>query len=145
MRLTVQARPHEHGWELWLDEARLAQVRALANAADQVRDILDTQDPSVDHATWDIRITPDIPQMPAVTAAREATAAAAAAQLRAAQMTRDLVVSLRDAGLSIPDTATILGVTQARIYQIIRSATKASAPQAQGRRRSATPRATMTR
>ena len=138
MRLTVQARPHEHGWELWLDEARLTQVRALANAADQVRDILDTQDPSVDHATWDIRITPDIPQTPAVTAAREATAAAAAAQLRAAQMTRDLVVSLRDAGLSIPDTATILGVTQARIYQIIRSASRGSAATTtpQGRRRS---------
>ena len=53
-----------------------------------------------------------------VTAARQATAKAAAASQAAAQQTRRVVQRLRASGLSVTDSAAILGVSRGRISQL---------------------------
>lgn len=118
MTISVTARRWRGGWELWVDEERVTQVRLLRNAVQQVIDFLDTEDPDVDHSGWEVLVTPDIPEMSAVTAARQATTAAAAAQEQAAGMMRSAVADLRGSGLSVSDVAAVLGVSRTRVTQL---------------------------
>lgn len=117
--VTVTAHKWEHGWELWINGEPATQVATLDKAENQVRDYLDTVDPNTDHSTTTITVRPDLgPLADDVAAARTATREATAASINAARQTRDVVHRLREAGLSVTDTAAILGVSRGRISQL---------------------------
>lgn len=120
--IAVTARRWEHGWELILGEDDATQVRTLDKATQQVRDYLDTLHPETDHSEWDVEITPDLgnPRDLSVRIknARLATAKASAAQRAAAAQSRALACTLRAEGLSVTDSAAILGVSRGRVTQL---------------------------
>lgn len=109
------------GWELLDGDHAMTQVRRLSDARQQVIDYLDTVDPDVAHADWDIIIIPAIPQATLVEQAKAATKEAADAQATAAAQSREVARSLRASGLSIDDTAWIMGVSRSRISQLARA------------------------
>lgn len=120
MNITTTAHRWEHGWELWLDGEPATQVTTLDQAAEQVRDYLDTIRPETDHSEWEVAVVPDLGDLGnRVQAAREATAAAATAQEEAARRSREVAKALREAGLSVTDSATILGVSRGRVSQLV--------------------------
>lgn len=120
MNITTTAHRWEHGWELWLDGEPATQVTTLDQAAQQVRDYLDTVDPDTDHSDWAVTIEPALGTLwEHVRAAREATAAAAQAQEDAARQAREVARELRAAGLSVTDSAAILGVSRGRVSQLV--------------------------
>lgn len=116
--ITVTATRWQRGWELWIDDDHVTQSRTLADAAQQVRDYLDTDDETTDHSDWDITIVPDIDGYRDVVAARKATEEAAKAQADAAARTRSAVRALRDQGISTTDCSVILGVSRGRVSQL---------------------------
>ncbi|MDR1768747.1 MAG: antitoxin HicB [Propionibacteriaceae bacterium] len=119
MDLVVTARRWERGWELWIDEHHVTQSRTLADAEQQVRDYLDTDDPVVDHNGWQIAVVPDIgPLSDEVAQARRATELAARSAQSAAKQSRETVRHLRSAGYSVTDSAIILGVSRGRVSQL---------------------------
>ena len=109
------------GWELLDGDHAMTQVRRLSHARQQVIDYLDTVDPDVAHADWDIIIIPAIPQATLVEQAKAATKEAADAQATAAAQSREVARSLRASGLSIDDAAWIMGVSRSRISQLARA------------------------
>lgn len=109
------------GWELLDGDHAMTQVRRLSDARQQVIDYLDTVEPDVAHADWDIIIIPAIPQATSVEQAKAATKEAANAQATAAAQSREVARSLRASGLSIDDTAWIMGVSRSRISQLARA------------------------
>jgi len=118
--ISVTAVRWERGWELWLDGEPATQVTTLDQAVQQVRDYLDTVDPDVDHADWEVTISPDLGELGEhVKAARAATAEAARAQEDAARRAREVARELRAAGLSVTDSAVILGVSRGRVSQLV--------------------------
>ena len=83
--LTVTARRWERGWELWLDDQHVTQSTTLADAEQQVRDYLDTDQDDVDHSAWTITIVLELGALGReVAAARRATEEAAKAKARSA-------------------------------------------------------------
>lgn len=121
--ITATARRWEHGWELWLDGEAATQVSTLDQAPAQIRDYLDTVDPGVDHAGWQVVVTPELGELgERVRAARSATIAAAQAQEDAARRAREVAKALREAGLSVTDSAAILGVSRGRVSQLVAAA-----------------------
>lgn len=118
--ITATARKWEHGWELWLDGEAATQVATLDKAEQQVRDYLDTEDPDLDHSTWNVTVVPDIGILgEEVAAARDAKNEAVAASAAAASQARRVVRHLREAGFSVTDSAAILGVSRGRISQLV--------------------------
>ncbi|MDR1386110.1 MAG: antitoxin HicB [Propionibacteriaceae bacterium] len=118
--ITVIAHSWALGWELIVGDLGATQVRTLARAERQVRDYLDTIDPDVDHAGWAIEIVPALgPVSEEVRAAKAATVAAAAAQVEAGRRLRAVVRELRSQGLSLEDTACVLGVSKGRVSQLV--------------------------
>ncbi|OLT54428.1 antitoxin HicB [Corynebacterium sp. CNJ-954] len=118
--LTVTARRWSGGWELILDEDNATSVRTLARATEQVRDYLDTVAPEVDHSGVSITIVPDIGHLAEqITLTREQTAAAAQAQATAAAQSRQVAQALRQEGLSLADSAVLLGVSKGRVAQLL--------------------------
>ena len=109
------------GWELLDGDHAMTQVRRLSDARQQVIDYLDTVDPDVAHADWDIIIIPAIPQATLVEQAKAATKEAADAQATASAQSREVARSLRASGLSIDDAAWIMGVSRSRISQLARA------------------------
>ena len=121
--ITVMATRWKLGWELELDTGGVTQARTLDRAAQQVRDYLDTVDPGTDHGDWAIDVVPQIgPLLEQARQAREASLAASASSAAAARQMRQAVADLRDAGLSVSDTATVLNVSRGRISQLVRAA-----------------------
>lgn len=120
--VAVTATRWSQGWELTLegDEDPATQVRTLDKARQQVIDYLDTVDPDVDHSDWTITVTPaDEAVAQQVHAVREGTLAAARAQDAAARSTRDLVAALDREGYKSADIAGLLGVSRARVSQLL--------------------------
>jgi len=118
--ITVTATRWALGWELAVPDVGATQTRTLARAAQQVRDYLDTTSPNVDHSDWTITVVPDLDGMQdEVRQAKEATAAAAAAQVEAGRRMRTLAGRLRAQGLSMADTACVLGVSKGRVSQLV--------------------------
>jgi len=108
------------GWELTVGNIGATQVRTLATAEQQVRDYLDTVDPATDHVDWVIHVVPDLGSViDEVRQAKTATDAAAKAQQDAARRMRDVAGKLRSQGLSLADTACVLGVSKARVSQLV--------------------------
>jgi len=69
----------------------------------------------------DITIIPAIPQAQSVKQAKAATQDAIDAQAAAAAQSREVARSLRASGLSIDDTAWIMGVSRSRVSQLARA------------------------
>lgn len=111
----------KHGWELTIDgeDEVSTQVATLSGARQQVRDYLDTIDPDIDHSQWTVTLRPrDRELEDRVTATREATREASAAQERAARESRALVAHLSDAGLTGADIAAVLDISRSRVHQL---------------------------
>ncbi len=115
---TVRAKHWKRGWELHIDDIGVTQVRTLATADQQVRDYLESL-LEIDATNATIDIIPELGDLAArAAAARQATEAASAAQREAAAQARTVVTELRDAGLSLADVATVLGVSRGRVSQL---------------------------
>jgi DNA-directed RNA polymerase specialized sigma24 family protein len=118
--ITVTAHRWEHGWELWINDEPATQVTTLDQARQQVIDYLDTIGPAIDHSDWMVLVDADLGELSEhVKAARQATADAARAQEDAARRAREVARELREAGLSVTDSAAILGVSRGRVSQLV--------------------------
>lgn len=114
----VRAVKWSGGWELHIDEVGVTQVRTLDKAVQQVRDYLETVRGG-DASTAEIIVTPDLGVLGRrVVEARAAVREAAAAQVAAARAQREVVAALRAEGLSVTDTAAVLGVSRGRVSQL---------------------------
>jgi hypothetical protein len=119
MAYTVTAKRWEHGWELHIDGIGVTQSRLLSDAEAMVRDYLAADDIS-DAETAEVTIRPDLGGLEdLILAVRAQTEGAQIAQQEAAKAARNLVARLRQAGLSVADTATVLGVTKGRVSQLV--------------------------
>jgi len=115
----VIAKRWEHGWELHIDGIGVTQSRLLSDAEAMVRDYLAADDIS-DAETAEVTIHPDLGGLEdLIPAVRAQTEGAQIAQQEAARAARDLVARLRQAGLSVADTAAVLGVTKGRVSQLV--------------------------
>ncbi|MGH3171501.1 MAG: hypothetical protein ACRDN0_37275 [Trebonia sp.] len=114
----VTAKRWKHGWELHIDGIGVTQSRTLDTAEQMVRDYIETltdKDVSGDKVV----ITPDLGELDRkVTTVRELLAAADRQQQEARNSYRALAADLRAAGLSVSDTASILGVSRGRVSQL---------------------------
>lgn len=121
MRIIATAKRWGRGWELSLDGEVATQVGTLDKAEQQVRDYLDTIEPAVDHTDWTIAIEPELGDLSQrIVAARHATIKAQQLQESAAKDARAVVHDLRAAGISVADSATILGISHGRVSQLAR-------------------------
>ncbi|PWJ62008.1 antitoxin HicB [Rathayibacter iranicus] len=103
-------------------------MATLDKAVQQVRDYLDTVDPSVDHGKWDVTVVPEIGSLGAeIIEARRATAEAVQASVAAARAHIAAAHRLREAGYSVTDSSAILGVARGRVAQLTGSSTRSSA------------------
>jgi hypothetical protein len=119
MAYHVIAKRWEHGWELHIDGIGVTQSRLLSDAEAMVRDYLAADDIS-DAETAEVTIHPELGGLEdLILAVRAQTEGAQIAQQEAARAARDLVARLRQAGLSVADTAAVLGVTKGRVSQLI--------------------------
>ncbi len=114
----VTAKRWKHGWELHIDGVGVTQSRTLDTAEQMVRDYIETltdKDVSGDNVV----ITPDLGELDRkVTTVRELLVAADRQQQEARNSYRALAADLRAAGLSVSDTAAILGVSRGRVSQL---------------------------
>ena len=115
---TVTAKRWKHGRELHSDGIGVTQSKTLATAEQMVRDYIETlTDQDVSGA--DVVITPELGALGRkVTTVRAQVDAAERAQRDAAKAKRQLADDLRAAGLSVSDTAAILGVSRGRVSQL---------------------------
>lgn len=115
----VEAHRWSGGWELQINGDPVTQVSTLDQAQQQVKDYLDTLDPTIDHGAWEVRVIPALGGLEdQVQQARKATAEATAATVAAAAKTREVVRQLRAQNVSVTDTAAILGVSRGRVSQL---------------------------
>jgi len=122
MNITATAARWEHGWELSLNGEVVTQVSTLDKAAQQVRDYLDTIDPDVDHSEWAVDIAPELGDLAQrISNARRSIIEAGRMQEEAARASRSVARELREAGISVTDSAAILGVSRGRVSQLVNS------------------------
>jgi DNA-directed RNA polymerase specialized sigma subunit len=117
----VHAKHWAGGWELHIDQVGVTQVRTLDKAERQVRDYLETL---LGLAVGDavVEIFPDLGGLEEqVREAKEQSRAAEAAQRDAARQTRKVAANLRKKGLSVSDTAKVMGVSRGRISQLVKA------------------------
>lgn len=106
------------GWELHIEGEGVTQVRTLDHAVSQVRDYLETVHER-DFSDAEVEIIPDLGGLEReVIETRREIAAAAEAQELAAAHSRKIARELRDRGLSVTDTAAVLGVSRGRVSQL---------------------------
>src|ERR1700722_5343129 len=114
----VTAKRWKHGWELHIDGVGVTQSRTLDTAEQMVRDYIETLTDK-DVSSDKVVITPDLGELDReVTTVRELLAAADRQQQEARNSYRALAVDLRAAGLSVSDSAAILGVSRGRVSQL---------------------------
>jgi hypothetical protein len=115
----VRAKRWAHGWELHIDGIGVTQSRTLDSAEQIVRDYVETlTDRDVSDAT--IVIEPDLGGLEAKAAdVRKQIEQAQRENRQAAAASRALAGELRAAGLSVSDTATVLGVSRGRVSQLV--------------------------
>jgi len=114
----VTAKRWKHGWELHIDGVGVTQSRTLDTAEQMVRDYIETlTDRDVSGAK--VVITPNLGELDRkVRTVRELLVAADRQQQEARNSYRALAADLRAAGLSVSDTAAILGVSRGRVSQL---------------------------
>ena len=119
---TVHAVRWEGGWELHVDGVGVTQVAQLSKAAQQVRNYLETEfevDTIDAHLNFDFELPDGLHSE--VKKAKESADAAAKAQAEAAAMTRQAVNDLKRRGVSQSDIAVVMGVSKARVSQLLHS------------------------
>lgn len=119
MSYTVRAVRWAHGWELHIEGEGVTQCRTLDQADQQVRDYLATvHDHDFDGA--EIVVVPDLDGYESVVSeVRDKVQHAAELQVEAARDLREVTRHLRDQGLSVTDTAAVLGVSRGRVSQLV--------------------------
>jgi hypothetical protein len=111
----------KHGWELHIDDVGVTQSRTLAGAEQMVRDYVETL-LDVDAGDAEVVVVPELGGLEdRARQVREHARAAEHARREAARETRELAAELRAAGLSITDTAAVLGVSRGRVSQLVRA------------------------
>lgn len=117
MSYSVTATRWDDGWELDIDGVGVTQCRTLGSAEHMVRDYLRLEGLDSE-ADLDIMVV--LGGLEAeVRASKELTAAAAVATREAAERAREIASELRDKGLSVADTAAVLGVSKGRVSQLV--------------------------
>lgn len=115
----VAARRWEHGWELHIAGVGVTQSRTLAAAEGIVRDYLATLH-EVDIGDATVVVTPVLGDLgERARQVRDRTRAVQEAQRDAARDAREVARALRAEGLSITDTAAVLGVSRGRVSQLV--------------------------
>jgi DNA-directed RNA polymerase specialized sigma24 family protein len=123
---TAHARQWAHGWELHIndtngDDVGVTQSTTLARAEETVRDYLGTLY-DLDEVTDEITIIPEIGYLgERARHAREQLRTAERAQAEAARQSREVARELRRSGLSVTDTAAVLGISRGRVSQLVNS------------------------
>lgn len=113
------ARRWEHGWELHVRGVGVTQVRTLDHAVRQACDLIETMKGStVDEAAIDLVLELDGLEDEAAQARRQVEEAEAL-RSTAATAVRKVAADLRQAGLSVTDIATVLGVSRGRVSQYL--------------------------
>jgi hypothetical protein len=117
----VTAKRWKHGWELHIDGVGVTQSRTLDTAEQMVRDYIETlTDKDVSSDT--VVIVPELGKLDReVRTVREQLAAADRQQQEARNSYRALAAALRGAGLSVSDTAAVLGVSRGRVSQLTKA------------------------
>ena len=116
---TVRAVKWSGGWELHIGDIGVTQVRTLDKAAAQVRDYLETLHDK-DMKDVEIVVVPALNGLEKeVVAARREVSEAAKAQRHAAERSRAIARELRATGLSVTDTAAVLGISRGRVSQLV--------------------------
>ena len=119
----VRAVKWEHGWELHVEDLGVTQCRTLATAVEQVRDFIatmldtDAEDAEVHLSVAIGGVEKDVER------ARKMTAEAVQKQHQAATESRRVARELRNAGLSVADTAAVMDLSKGRVSQLISAAT----------------------
>jgi hypothetical protein len=123
----VRAKRWAQGWELHVRDVGVTQVRSLARADRQVRDYLESL-LGIDASAVSVEIDPDLGGLEKLLGpTRRKTRDAEEAQRLAAEATRELVGKLRSYGLSVDETASVMGFSAGRVSQIAKTA-QPSAP-----------------
>jgi predicted XRE-type DNA-binding protein len=120
----VRAKRWAHGWELHIDGIGVTQSRTLDGAEQMVRDYIETlTDRDVSDAT--VVVKPDLGGLEAKAAdVRKQIEQAQRENREAAAASRALAGELRAAGLSVSDTAAVLGVSRGRVSQLVNGSHK---------------------
>jgi DNA-directed RNA polymerase specialized sigma subunit len=119
---TVTAKRWKHGWELHIDDVGVTQSRTLTTAEQMVRDYVETL-LDIDASDAEVVIVPELGGLEdRARKVREHAKAAEQARREAAREARELAKALRAEGLSISDTAAVLGVSRGRVSQLVKSA-----------------------
>ncbi len=120
----VRAKRWAHGWELHIDGVGVTQSRTLDGAEQMVRDYIETlTDRDASDAT--VVIEPDLGGLEAKAAdVRKQIEHAQRENRQAAAASRALASELREAGLSVSDTAAVLGVSRGRVSQLVSGSQK---------------------
>lgn len=115
---TATAVPWSGGWELHIEGVGVTQVRVLAKAEQQVRDLVETMT-GVDAAGAEVRLRFDLQGVQdEIADAQSRMEAARGAEAQAAEDMRRIVAGLRRDGISVSDVATVLGVSRGRVSQL---------------------------
>lgn len=115
----VNARRWSGGWELHIAGEGVTQVRTLADAKAQVIAYLEILHER-DFGDAVVEVTPELDGLEReVIEARCEVAKAAEAQKAAAAHSRKVANALREKGLSVSDTAAVLGVSRGRVSQLV--------------------------
>ncbi len=114
----VTAKRWKHGWELHIDGVGVTQSRTLDTAEQMVRDYIETLT-DTDVSAGTVVIVPELGALDRkVKKVREQLAIADRRQQEASSAYRALAADLRASGLSVSDTAAILGVSRGRVSQL---------------------------
>jgi hypothetical protein len=124
-RYTVHAVPEAKGWQLRVEGIDgSAHARSLAAARARVRGFLASLpgDRAIAASDGEIDLVLDLDGLDVEARASRRAAQRAAEDLEAAsRRTREIARALRARGLSVTDTAAVLGVSQARASQLLHS------------------------
>jgi hypothetical protein len=119
---TVTAKRWKHGWELHIDKVGVTQSRTLGAADQMVRDYIETL-LDIDASDAEVVIVPELGGLEErARQVREHAKAAEQARREAVREARELAAALRAEGLSISDTAAVLGVSRGRVSQLVKTA-----------------------
>lgn len=109
----------EHGWELHIDGIGVTQSRTLDTAGKMARDYIESLT-GRDTAGDEVIVRPDLGGLEDKAAAvRERVERTQREAGEAAAASREIARQCRAAGLSVSDTATILGVSRGRVSQLV--------------------------
>jgi hypothetical protein len=123
----VRAKRWAQGWELHIRDVGVTQVRSLARAEQQVRDYLESL-LDIDASRVTVDIVPDLGGLEKLVGpARQKTRAAEDAQRKAAEHAREVVRKLRWSGLSVDETAALMGFSAGRVSQMAKKAAPGAA------------------